>query len=550
MRVILAKQHIFRLGLNWIRSKRGQHIWARWAVIVVGLLVIAGLWLWLGSPLAVADAPGAPAAQGPDGQAIYEQRCAACHGLEGDGAGPAAVHVDPRPRDFRRGWYKIRTTASGQLPTDEDLVQVIAKGMPGTTMPGWAGVLTNAEIQAVAAYIKGFSRRFERETPASVAIEPKIESSPESIARGRESFVGEAAECVKCHGQAGRGDGPSADELTEDTFGDVIVPADLTMAWLFRGGPTVDDIYMRLKTGLTGSPMPSYADVLADDQLWDLANYVDSLSPDAAPGLQAAITAFRVEGPINPEAWQNTTEYYYPLVGQIMREPRNYTPSVQGVWVRALYNENELALSLRWHDRFHDTGADGGPADALAIQFPAQLPDGDERPYFVFGDSANPVNLWVWSATTNTVEERHGRGVEAVTTQATQNVQGAASFADGEYTLIVRRPLKTDNEEDIQFEPSRFIPIAFMAWDGWRGEEGAAGAISAWHLIYLDESAPIINYASLSGPLSDSPFKVPLPTINFALIAVAVIAAIVLEGLIVWAVRRSAAAREGVAEES
>ncbi|MGH9201787.1 MAG: ethylbenzene dehydrogenase-related protein, partial [Vicinamibacterales bacterium] len=207
---------------------------------------------------------------------------------------------------------------------------------------------------------------------------------------------------------------------------------------------------------------------------------------------------------------------------------------VTGVWVRALYNESELALSLRWHDRFQDTGAEGKPADALAVQFPAQLPAGDERPYFVFGDAAHPVNLWVWSAATNpsaeftlseaevlrasAVEERNGTGADAVTAQSTQNAQGTASFADGEYALVVRRALDTGDAEDIQFEPGKFIPIAFMAWDGWRGEQDAAGAISSWNLIALEQPAPIVN---------------------FAWVPVAVIVTAVLEWWIVRAVRRA-----------
>jgi len=466
------------------------------------------------------------AAQVADGQAIYAQRCENCHGAEGDGNGPAAANLDPKPRDFRRGWYKIRTTASGQLPTDEDLIRVISNGMPGTTRPAWKSVLSDEETAAVAQYIKGFARRFGRETPQSVAAAAKVQSSAESIARGKALFAGPQAECVKCHGEAERGDGPSADELTDD-FGNVIVPADLTMAWLFRGGPTADDIHMRLLTGLTGSPMPSYADVLTPEQIWDLANYVDSLSPDTAPEPQASITAFRVQGaiPADPNAaeWQQATEYFYVLIGQIMREPRHYTPSVSGIWVRALYNDSELALLLKWHDRFQDSGNEGKPADALAVQFPAQLPSGGERPYFVFGNSAHPVNLWVWSAATNTVEERNGQGAGAVSAQATQNAQGAATFVDAEYTLVVRRPLSTGDAEDLQFEPGRFIPIAFMAWDGWRGEQDAAGAISSWYLIYLEK---------------------PVPLVNYVWIPAAVIATALLEWLIVRAVRRGAARRE------
>lgn len=467
-----------------------------------------------------------PLQQGGPGQEIYETRCAVCHGSEGDGGGPAADNFDPRPRDFRRGWYKIRTTESGQLPTDEDIIQIIADGMPGTTMPAWSGILGDDEIREVALYIKSFASRFDRETPAVASIGAQVASSPESIARGAELYAGADAGCVKCHGSAGRGDGPSANELTEDAFGDVIVPADLTMPWLFRGGATVEDIYLRIETGLTGSPMPAYGSVLSDDQLWDVANYVDSLGPDDAPEFEPAITASRIEGAIpgdaGAEAWQNASETYYPFVAQIMREPRNTTASVAGVWVRALHNGNELALLLRWHDRFHDI-SDEAPVDAFAVQFPAELPDGDERPYFVFGDSSNAVNLWHWSADINAVEERSGRGAGSISAQATQNVNGSASFTDGEYTLIVRRALNSGDGQDIQIEPGRFIPIAFMAWDGWRGEEGAAGAITTWYQIILDE---------------------PVPVTNFIWIPVAIVVTALLEVWVVRSVRRSAARRD------
>ena len=122
------------------------------------------------------------------GQTVYAQRCEICHGVEGDGNGPAATSLDPRPRDFRRGWYKIRTTASGQLPTDADLVRVITLGMPGTTMPGWEDVLTEEEILSVAEYLKTFSRRFERESPEPIPIAAGPGSSPE-VDRARSAII-------------------------------------------------------------------------------------------------------------------------------------------------------------------------------------------------------------------------------------------------------------------------------------------------------------------------------------------------------------------------
>ncbi len=495
-------------------------------IVLFAAALIFGLALTL-APASQTRA-AAPLPQADGGQTIYETRCAVCHGIEGDGIGPGAEFLDPRPRDFRRGWYKIRTTTSGQLATDADLFKVIANGMPGTTMPAWGDVLSEDEIRAVASYIKTFSRRYEREEPIAAPLGASVESSAESIARGKELFDGAEAECAKCHGSAGRGDGPSANDLTEDAFGDVIVPADLTMPWLFRGGGTVDDIFLRLNTGLTGSPMPSYAEVLTSDDLWHLSNYIDSLATEASPELQVAITAAQNLGPIpdDPEApeWQTATEFYFPLLGQIIREPRNYTPSIKGVWVRALYNDSELALLIKWHDRFEDAGgAEGaggieGTSDGFAVQFPAELPDGDKRPYFVFGDSSNAVNLWYWSAAEDGVEERTGRGADAIAAQSTQNVQGAASFAAGEYTLVVRRALNTNDAEDIQFEAGKFIPLSFIAWDGWRGEQDTSGAISSWYMVYLEE---------------------PVAVINYVWIPVVVLIVVLLEGLIVWQVRRS-----------
>ena len=57
------------------------------------------------------------------GLALYDRFCLACHGIAGDGRGPGAPLVWPQPRDFRKGDYKWRTTASGRPPTDEDLAR-------------------------------------------------------------------------------------------------------------------------------------------------------------------------------------------------------------------------------------------------------------------------------------------------------------------------------------------------------------------------------------------------------------------------------------------
>src|SRR5439155_41044 len=94
------------------------------------------------------------------GKAVYVKWCAGCHGDGGAGDGPAAAYMLPRPRNFTGGLYKIRTTASGQLPTDADLARAIDDGLPGSAMPGWRGRLSNAARRNGVAYIKACSSFF------------------------------------------------------------------------------------------------------------------------------------------------------------------------------------------------------------------------------------------------------------------------------------------------------------------------------------------------------------------------------------------------------
>jgi mono/diheme cytochrome c family protein len=98
---------------------------------------MAGLGLSLSglNSSALRAATGSPA--DPAGKAVYDQHCAACHGDTGDGNGPAAVWLYPKPRNFSAGLYKIQSTPSGSLPTDEDLHRSITRGLGGSSMPAF-----------------------------------------------------------------------------------------------------------------------------------------------------------------------------------------------------------------------------------------------------------------------------------------------------------------------------------------------------------------------------------------------------------------------------
>jgi DMSO reductase family type II enzyme heme b subunit len=502
----------------------GKRVWLRWAAVVVGVWTMIGLGFMAQLPVAIADTPkAAAAAQISQGQMIYEQHCAACHGLEGDGAGPGAERLFTKPRDFTRDEYEIKSTAGDEFPTRDDLIRTISKGMPGSSMPAWEGELSQGEIGAVTDYIQTtFGRFFSQEGFGTTVIDVpgRIEPSEESLARGEQLFSSDIG-CLKCHGENGRGNGPSAFELTDNT-GNVIYPADLTQPWHFRGGAAPEDIYVRLRTGMPGSPMPSFADALSEEDTWDLVNYVLSRSPEEPPEPAVLLKSQFVEEPLPTEpddpAWDNIAPAYFPLSGQLQRAPRHYQPAINAVWVRSLYNTTEVAFQVAWNDRTETR--DGEAIDAMAIQFPQDFSGGEERPYFVFGDSNRPVYQWYWAADTDGVTERNAGGLDAIEDQpeAQWQTQSVASYQDGRWQVVFRRSLTTGDATDLNFETDRFTPISFMAWDGFAQESGGSLGLTTWSNVYLESPAPITRY-----------YKIP----------VVMVVVVIVEGVIVGLVQRA-----------
>src|SRR5882672_7919262 len=138
----------------------------------------------------------------PRGKSVYDARCVECHGETGRGDGPSAAYLTPRPRDFTSGKYKIRSTETGSVPTDEDLIQSVQQGLYATAMPAWARILSDADIRDVVAYIKTLSPQFTQ-PPRPVTVGAGVPSSAESVARGHQAY--EKLQCGKCHGNDGRG---------------------------------------------------------------------------------------------------------------------------------------------------------------------------------------------------------------------------------------------------------------------------------------------------------------------------------------------------------
>lgn len=464
-----------------------------------------------GMPLVYADEGGDAPAQPAEeelptddlaaGKAIYEKRCISCHGDEGDGDGPAADRFQPKPRSFKKAEYKYRTTPKGELPTDDDLFRAISDGLPGTGMPDWADVLTEKKRRQVIKYIKTFSDKWENQagSPNVITVGPPVPSDEESIERGKKQFT--ALGCTLCHGTEGRGDGPTSLALRNHR-GDPVYPRNLNKNWLFRGGGTAEDIYKRVNTGLNGTPMPSFADKLDNEKSWDLANYVRSLSPAASPERGSLIKPLHIEGaiPSDPDdaLWDEAEASWFPMMGQISFEKRLFTPTVTDITVRSLYNEKEIGFKLVWDDRSKSKSSKPDAkvqtfTDQVAIQFPEKLqPGGVKKPYFILGDEKLGVNLWNWSSEDNRVFETNANGIlNGETEQARSDVSGKGIFKNGQYRVVMKRPLETaDKEKDIQFKLGEFYPIAFFAMDGTNGEVGSKRSITPWYFVLMEPEVP------------------------------------------------------------
>jgi mono/diheme cytochrome c family protein len=208
------------------------------------------------------------------GRPIYGRYCAACHGDAGTGFGEAAGSLKTRPRDFRRGEYKFRSTKSGALPTEDDLFRTITAGIPGTDMPAWRNILSAAERRALARYVTTFSTRFlYAPAPVPVVIPPETPNSAQSVERGRELYV--RLQCAQCHGTDGRAGGAS--QKMFDDWGAPIDATDLTRG-VYKAGSKPEDRYRTLVTGLSGTPMPSFGEMIGPGEVWDLVHFVDSLA--------------------------------------------------------------------------------------------------------------------------------------------------------------------------------------------------------------------------------------------------------------------------------
>lgn len=267
--------------------------------------------------LAMAAGPIGGDAQGNQ-RGLFRRHCVMCHGITGDGAGPAAATCVPYyPRDFRLGIFKYTSTHAGFKPTRKDLQRTLLRGLPGTSMPSFAHLRPD-EIDALVEYVKYLSLRGEtelyllhlvvdgdeplplstdqvdegmlaavqawslpEERPSEVVLTPPPPPSiatpaelADSVAQGRALFLTNEAQCVKCHGKEGNGKGEQTDlyddwnkrkiggtpEQTAELAALFALPAQELRPrdfhqGIFHGGSSPEDLYRRICAGIKGTPM-------------------------------------------------------------------------------------------------------------------------------------------------------------------------------------------------------------------------------------------------------------------------------------------------------
>jgi DMSO reductase family type II enzyme heme b subunit len=324
--------------------------------------------------------------------------------------------MNPRPRNLQQGNFKLSTTQN-QIPSNDDLLRTISRGMPGSAMPPW-GHLPASDLQALVRYVRqihldasnadvdrqaaqGAYSKSEaaelvgkRTQPGAALVVPP-ESAFDDLHwfRGRRIYL-EA--CASCHGADGH---PVADAVKYDNEGYPVPPRSFVNG-VFKGGSEGHQLWARIVKGIKGTPMPSSEGVYSNDEVWDLIHYVQSLAKvgaqERAQLRQGTFVAPRVAGtlPTGPmdSAWNQARPLYVGLTPLWWTEDR-----IEGLIVQALHNGKELAFRFSWLDPTTDERGVRHEEfrDAVAVQYALS-----SDPPFYMGSAGEHggVNIWMWKA--------------------------------------------------------------------------------------------------------------------------------------------------------
>ncbi|MBM2851419.1 MAG: hypothetical protein HW418_4361 [Anaerolineales bacterium] len=179
------------------------------------------------------------------GRQLYADHCASCHGEGGDGDGPGAAMLRPRPASFVEHEY-----------SDARLAEALWNGVAGSSMPAWRDHAPS-DLAAMAAVVKGFS------------VARQVPPLPQNLSEiGARVYT---SNCVQCHGQEGDGQGWAAAKLT-------MAPTSFR-----EQRPSLDQSLRALRNGVDGTPMAPWTSRLDAAEILAVAHHVRGFF-DAVPG--------------------------------------------------------------------------------------------------------------------------------------------------------------------------------------------------------------------------------------------------------------------------
>ena len=123
------------------------------------------------------------------------------------------------------------------------------------------------------------------------------------------------------------------------------------------------------------------------------------------------------------------------------------------------------------------------------------MPTGARKPYFIFGDAQNSVDLWFFDLARPEPVQFIGRGSADVAPNDTGELTGVASYDKGEWSAIFRRPLRP--AAGAPLSAGQFMPVAFSVWDGFSRERGNRRGLTVWYSLYVEPE----NVPSAIGPM-------------------------------------------------
>lgn len=233
------------------------------------------------------------------GKVLYMEYCMACHGVNGDGKGVAAKGLAVPPRDFTKGIFKFGKVPSGELPHDEHLIHIIKTGLAGTGMLPWD--VSEQQAHNIVQYLKTFSPKTWEVADKKLGVEVVPSKDPygeayrdSAIQRGKEVYH-LVANCQSCHRAYATKD--ELDEMNLKVNGKKYadydpaiynlkpqdgeypaknLPPDFTWHSV-RSAKTVEELWVRLASGVGGTTMPAWKGTIEDDDIWAVAYYVKSL---------------------------------------------------------------------------------------------------------------------------------------------------------------------------------------------------------------------------------------------------------------------------------